>query len=88
MLAAWALGLVIESAQEGTALDAKLPWLCLGGIILLIVLRLCVLTGKTGSRRVSEQSGRRSSDWNWVTCSNGFPWGISPRITWATFWLL
>ena len=42
MLAAWALGLVIESAQEGTALDAKLPWLCLGGIILLIVLRFCV----------------------------------------------
>ena len=38
MLAAWALGLVIESAQEGTALDAKLPWLCLGGIILLIVI--------------------------------------------------
>ena len=27
MLAAWALGLVIESAQEGTALDAKLPLL-------------------------------------------------------------
>lgn len=27
MLAAWALGLVIESAQEGTALDPKLPWL-------------------------------------------------------------
>ena len=28
MLAAWALGLVIESAQEGTALDAKLPFVC------------------------------------------------------------
>ena len=27
------VGLVIESAQEGTALDARLPWLCLGGII-------------------------------------------------------
>ena len=65
MLAAWALGLVIESAQEGTA-----------------------LTGKTGSKRALEQSGQRSSDWNWVTCSNGFPWGISLRITWATFWLL
>lgn len=39
MLAAWALGLVIESAQEGTALDPKLPWLCLGGIVLLIILR-------------------------------------------------
>ena len=88
MLAAWALGLVIESAQEGTALDAKLPWLCLGGIILLILCASCVLTGKTGSRRVSEQSERRSRDWNLVTCSNGFPWGISPRITWATFWLL
>ena len=33
MLAAWALGLVIESAQEGTALDAKLPRQCQGGII-------------------------------------------------------
>lgn len=88
MLAAWALGLVIESAQEGTALDAKLPWLCLGGIILLILLRFVCAYWKTGSRRVSEQSERRSRDWNLVTCSNGFPWGISPRITWATFWLL
>ena len=50
-------------------------------------LRVCLLE-KTGSRRVSEQSGRRSRDWNLVTCSNGFPWGISLRITWATFWLL
>ena len=89
MLTAWALGLVIESAQEGTALDARLPWLCLGGIIPADrFCASCVLTGKTGSRRVSEQSGRRSRDWNLVTCSNGFPWGISLRITWATFWLL
>ena len=61
MLAAWALGLVIESAQEGTALDAKLPWLCLGGIILLIVLRfVCAywknrLQESIGTERAAQQ---------------------------------
>ena len=61
MLAAWALGLVIESAQEGTALDARLPWLCLGGIILLIVLRfVCAywknrLQESIGTERAAQQ---------------------------------
>ena len=61
MLTAWALGLVIESAQEGTALDAKLPWLCLGGIILLIVLRfVCAywknrLQESIGTERAAQQ---------------------------------
>ena len=61
MLAAWALGLVIESAQEGTALDAKLPWLCLGGIILLILLRfVCAywknrLQESIGTERAAQQ---------------------------------
>ena len=61
MLAVWALGLVIESAQEGTALDAKLPWLCLGGIILLIVLRfVCAywknrLQESIGTERAAQQ---------------------------------
>ena len=61
MLTAWALGLVIESAQEGTALDARLPWLCLGGIILLIVLRfVCAywknrLQESIGTERAAQQ---------------------------------
>ena len=61
VLAAWALGLVIESAQEGTALDARLPWLCLGGIILLIVLRfVCAywknrLQESIGTERAAQQ---------------------------------
>ena len=88
MLAAWALGLVIESAQEGTALDAKLPWLCLGGIILRIVLRFVCAYWKNRLQESIGTERARSRDWNLVTCSNGFPWGISPRITWATFWLL
>ena len=86
MLAAWALGLVIESAQEGTALDAKLPWLCLGGIVVLILLRFSSLTGKTGFRRVSARNGRQSSGWSWGMCSSGCPWGTSPKTTWETFW--
>ena len=61
MLAAWALGLVIESAQEGTALDAKLPWLCLGGIVVLILLRFFFTYWKNrlqesiGTERAAEQ---------------------------------
>ena len=61
MLAAWALGLVIESAQEGTALDPKLPWLCLGGIVLLIILRfVCAywknrLQESIGTERAAQQ---------------------------------
>ena len=61
MLTAWALGLVIESAQEGTALDARLPWLCLGGIILLIVLRFVCAYWKNrlqeciGTERAAQQ---------------------------------
>ena len=61
MLAAWALGLVIESAQEGTALDARLPWLCLGGLVLLILLRfVCAywknrLQESIGTERAAQQ---------------------------------
>ena len=61
MLAAWALGLVIESAQEGTALDARLPWLCLGGIVVLILLRFFFTYWKNrlqesiGTERAAEQ---------------------------------
>ena len=61
MLTAWALGLVIESAQEGTALDARLPWLCLGGIVVLILLRFFFTYWKNrlqesiGTERAAEQ---------------------------------
>ena len=61
MLAAWALGLVIESAREGTALDPKLPWLCLGGLVLLILLRfVCAywknrLQESIGTERAAQQ---------------------------------
>lgn len=39
MLSAWALNQVIEDARGIQAMDAGLPWLCLGGILVLILLR-------------------------------------------------
>ena len=39
MLAAWALGRLIGNAWGENELSASLPWLCLGGIVVLILLR-------------------------------------------------
>ena len=39
MLAAWALGRLIGNAWGENELSASLPWLCLGGIVALILLR-------------------------------------------------
>ena len=39
MLAAWALGRLIGNAWGENELPASLPWLCLGGIVVLILLR-------------------------------------------------
>ena len=38
MLAAWALGRLIGNAWGENELSASLPWLCLGGIVVLILL--------------------------------------------------
>ena len=39
MLAAWALGRLIGNAWGENELSASLPWLCLGGVVVLILLR-------------------------------------------------
>ena len=39
MLAAWALGRLIGNAWGENELPASLPWLCLGGIVVLVLLR-------------------------------------------------
>ena len=72
MLAAWALGLVIESAQEGTALDAKLPWLCLGGIILLIILRFVCLLEKPAPGEYRNRAGS-AAETGTEPAQTGFP---------------
>ena len=68
MLAAWALGRLIGNAWGENELSASLPWLCLGGIVVLILLRFLLPTGRTGSRRASARSGRRTSAWSWGMC--------------------
>lgn len=61
MLAAWALNQVIEDARGGPALDAMLPWKCLGGIVALILLRFFFsywknrLQESIGTERAAEQ---------------------------------
>ena len=61
MLAAWALGRLIGNAWGENELSASLPWLCLGGIILLIVLRfVCAywknrLQESIGTERAAQQ---------------------------------
>lgn len=68
MLAAWALGRMIGNAWGENELSGSLPWLCLSGIVVLILLRFSSPIGKTGSRRASERNGRQSSGWNWEMC--------------------
>ena len=61
VLAAWALGQLIVDAWGEERLSPHLPWLCLGGIILLIVLRfVCAywknrLQESIGTERAAQQ---------------------------------
>ena len=68
MLAAWALGRMIGNAWGENELSGSLPWLCLSGIVVLILLRFFFTYWKTGFRRASERNGRQSSGWNWAMC--------------------
>ena len=68
MLAAWALGRLIRNAWEKTTLRLS-SWLCLGGIVALILLKVSSSPiGRTGSRRALARSGRRTSAWSWGMC--------------------
>ena len=61
MLAAWALDQVIQDARGGTPLSPALPWQCLGGIVVLILLRFFFsywknrLQESIGTERAAEQ---------------------------------
>ena len=68
MLAAWALGRMIGNAWGENELSGSLPWLCLSGIVVLILCGFSSPIGKTGFRRASERNGRQSSGWNWEMC--------------------
>ncbi len=60
MLAAWALGKIIEEEQGGEPVETSLVWLCLGGVILLIFLRFLLTYGKN---RLQESIGtERAAD--------------------------
>ncbi len=53
-VAAWALGLAVESAKTGTPLDPNLPWEALGGIAVAVLLRFAFSYGKN---RLQESIG-------------------------------
>ena len=61
MLAAWALGRMIGNAWGENGLPASFPWLCLGGIVVLILLRFFFTYWKNrlqesiGTERAAEQ---------------------------------
>ncbi|MCD2491581.1 ABC transporter ATP-binding protein/permease [Lacrimispora sp. NSJ-141] len=61
MLAAWTLGLIIDNAQGGVPLPPSLPWVCLCGIVGLILLRFFFsywknrLQESIGTERAAEQ---------------------------------
>ena len=61
MLAAWALGQLIVDAWGEESLSPRLPWLCLGGIVVLILLRFFFTYWKNrlqesiGTERAAEQ---------------------------------
>ena len=61
VLAAWALGQLIVDAWGEERLSPHLPWLCLGGIVVLILLRFFFtywknrLQESTGTERAAEQ---------------------------------
>ena len=61
MLAAWALGRMIGNAWGENELSGSLPWLCLSGIVVLILLRFFFtywknrLQESTGTERAAEQ---------------------------------
>lgn len=54
-VAAWALGIVAESAESGAPLDLSLPWIALGGIAAAIALRFLFSYGKN---RLQESIGQ------------------------------
>lgn len=54
-VAAWALGIVAESAESGAPLDPFLPWIALGGIAAAIALRFLFSYGKN---RLQESIGQ------------------------------
>lgn len=53
-IAAWMLGLVVDSVKSGIPLDATIPWMALGGIALSILLRFVFSYGKN---RLQESIG-------------------------------
>ena len=61
MLAAWALGKIIEDSRGGIPVDSSLIWISLGGMIALILLRFVFTYGKNrlqesiGTERAAEQ---------------------------------
>ena len=61
MLAAWALGRLMENAWGISSLPTRLPWLCLGGVVILILLRFFFTYWKNrlqesiGTERAAEQ---------------------------------
>lgn len=61
MLAAWVLGRMIENAWGENELSGSLPWLCLSGIVVLILLRFFFTYWKSrlqesiGTERAAEQ---------------------------------
>ena len=61
MLAAWALGRMIGNAWGENELSGSLPWLCLSGIVVLILLRFFFTYWKNrlqesiGTERAAEQ---------------------------------
>ena len=69
MLAAWALGRLIGNAWGENELSASLPWLCLGGIVALILLRFLLhLLEEPAPGEYRHGVGRRTSAWSWGMC--------------------
>lgn len=61
MIAAWALGKIIADKQGGAPVDTALIWQCLGGTVILILLRFLFTYGKNrlqesiGTEKAAEQ---------------------------------
>ena len=87
VLAAWALGQLIVDAWGEERLSPHLPWLCLGGIVVLILLRFFfTYWKKPASGEYRHGTGGRAADGAGECAQAGVPGVLRQKRPGRHFW--
>ena len=79
MVAAYTIGLVLQSSMTGTPFDTSWVWKSLVLLLVLVFLRFCSIISAHAFRKPSATSWSPATVWLWATPSNGCRWVISSR---------